>query len=655
MDKKRILSLVPVLILSIICLYGIDISLKYKLTLADYFKYNVSLTKEEQEFLAEKPLTVSIYDDPPLSFTNSANNAHSGIVVDYLSQLAVELGNNFIIRVSPKFKQTDALQEDETDIIITADDDVESSLLLTQPLLISGTKALVRNTESIEHIHQLRNKTFVLLTKDASDKQLREFLQLHQIETLQVENMYQAFALLHRHPVDGLLGDDMEITHFLRATNRTSQFKFLDGSVRKNEVRLAVHQDNPMLCDILNKGILSIKKKNLIIQTQKKWLGDYDSDNIDIRFLETIYTVIFAILTIVGGLSVWNYVMRRQVNRKTKELSESKEELRLIIDTMHSGLMVIGHEGTIIECNDAVTKYTGIPREELLGKSAHEFEEVAPFLLEKNRNVVFKLKNSYYYVSKQNLTSGKDMIFIEDYTEKYFAEKKARQEARLVAVGQLSAGLAHEIRNPLGLIKSYSFLIEKDHLNSLSTHAVSVIYDCVHRINHLIENLLKFSRLSNEEKKCTLVRDFVGGILEMEKQQLGDSSIMIRESIQGQDEGDLMINQDVLRLIFANLIRNSIDSFRQVERADKTIDIQIDIEEDVLKICFRDNGSGIESERLEHIFDPFYSTKENGTGLGLYIISTEIYNINGKISVDSILNEGTRFDIELPIERADHE
>jgi signal transduction histidine kinase len=230
-------------------------------------------------------------------------------------------------------------------------------------------------------------------------------------------------------------------------------------------------------------------------------------------------------------------------------------------------------------------------------------------------------------------------------------EKKARQEAKMVAVGQLSAGLAHEIRNPLGLIKSYSYILENHKLNDICKHAVSVINDSVNRINNLIENLLRFSKLSNDEIKLVDIEKFLNSIVELEKKNLKDRDINIVVNIEGQSSKDVLINEEVLRMVLLNLINNSVDSLQEINKKDKNINLSIKMAEDNLIIRISDNGSGIDKSRIESIFDPFYSTKEKGTGLGLYILSTEITNNNGKISVESSKGQGTTFIVELPIKR----
>ncbi len=238
---------------------------------------------------------------------------------------------------------------------------------------------------------------------------------------------------------------------------------------------------------------------------------------------------------------------------------------------------------------------------------------------------------------------------IEDYTEKHMTERRARQESKMIAVGQLSAGLAHEIRNPLGLIKSYVYVLEKYCLNDISKHAIFVINDSVDRINNLIENLLRFSKLSNDETKLTDIQGLIELILTLEGKNLEEHDIRVVANVSGKNMRSVVINEDVLKMIMLNLINNSIDSFAGISDRDKGIHVDVEMDNTKLRVKISDNGCGIEKDKLENIFNPFYSTKDSGTGLGLYIISTEITNNDGNIVVNSEYGKGTEFTITLPI------
>lgn len=652
MGKRKIAILILSFILVSIFVIMVDTSIRYNIGIYEYYNYNKPFSEIESELIREKPLIVGVYNDPPLTYTNEYNNYNTGIVIDYLSQLAIETRSNMLLKVGSEDSLKESLTNDEIDIRVTDDTkENDNSIITSQPLCIVKSKILVKSNSQVKTIGDLKGQTIVTLAKDNKDGKISNFLQNFEIETMEVDNIYQCFALLDKDNVAGFAGDDMEATHFLNVTNRSTKFRFLDPVIYERKISLSVNKEDTNLLRVLNKGILELKKKNLIAQTQYKWLGDFKTDAIDIKSIELAYRISMGAILLIGFFLSWNYVITQRVNTRTRELSESKEELRLIIDTMQSGIMVIQDQFTIIGCNNSIIRMTNTSRENLIGYDYNNIKELEPFINENNINKIVNIDNEYYYITQQKITKNKRMLVVEDYTQKHLDEKKARQETKMIAVGQLSAGLAHEIRNPLGLIKSYSYILENHKLNDICNHAVSVINDSVNRINNLIENLLRFSKLSNDEIKLVNIEKFLYSIVELEKNNLDQKEVKLVINYEGDKNTEVLINEDVLRMVVLNLINNSVDSFQGLNNPNKIINLSVKVVGENLKVKISDNGSGIEPSIIENIFDPFYSTKEKGTGLGLYILSTEINNNNGKITVESSEKSGTSFHVELPIKR----
>lgn len=653
MKKRKIIVLTIFLFITLISISSLDKNLRYKIGLIDYYRYNAKLTKEENKLIRDRDFLVGVYNYPPLAYTNEYNNYNTGIIIDYLSQLAIEMTNDIYTKVGSDKNLVDLLEKNELDAVVIEnfkDQEARKDISLTQALCIVKSKILVKKDSNIEDINDLNNKIFAILKKDNLNGSIDNlFDKRKNIGFIEVENIYQAFALLNSDTVSGIIGDDMAAIHFLNVTNKGANFRFLDPVLYEKEIRLAVKKENSQLFNILNKGILRLKKKNLIAQTQNKWLGNFETDSIDLRTIEIAYKIIIVSTIIIGAFSSWNHIITKRVNTKTKELSQSREELCLIIETMKNGILVIEDDSIIVECNDAIARIAGISKKVLLGSYYKNIRKLDPFVDKSNMNIILNVGNFYYYITNQKINKNKNMIIVEDYTKKYLKEKKERQESKMIAVGQLSAGLAHEIRNPLGLIKSYSYIIENHNIDEICNHAISVINNSINRINNLIENLLRFSRLSNDEKELINIKSLIDSIVDVEKHNIEGKGIKISRSFMFSSENKVLINTDVVRMVLVNLINNSIDSFEDIEKEDKNISLKINMVENHLKIRIADNGCGIQTEKLDKIFDPFFSTKESGTGLGLYIISTEITNNNGKISVDSSLGEGTVFDIVLPI------
>lgn len=626
---------------------------RYDITLSEYFVYNQIISNQERALLTEQPLQFGVYDYPPLSYTNKYNNLNVGIIVDYLSQVAIEFGHDIVLKVADvtdienTFATTaiDALAVDKRAL-------QDTELPHTNVLFKLKGKILVRESQSFYTLDALSGQSLVAIKRhhvgDLIDEQ--RFAALN-ISIVEVDNMYQCFALLRNGTAVGYLGDDMEALHYLNVTNKGSFYRFLDDNFYVKEIVFAVNPARQYLVDILNKAILSLKKKNLITQTQYKWLGE--ARGVDPRQMALIYKLALAAVVVIGIFSVWNYLITKKVNEKTRQLRESKEELRLIIDTMHSGIIVLDNNGLVLDCNNLIADILGLKRAQLLLKDSRVLTAMAPFIDANNHNRLIKVGNAYYYSTAFSIAQNKKMIIVEDYTEKYLKERRARQQSKMIAIGQLSAGLAHEIRNPLGLIKSYSYLLDKSGEQNLKAHAMQVIDESVLRINTLIDNLLRYSKLTNEIHKQIDLTALIDMIVSLEKKHLEQNDIVLSVDVGQQKPQIINANEDLLKLIFINLINNSIDSFQNVDRAEKRITITVRLKNGNLLLTFKDNGCGIDAEALENVFNPFYSTKEKGSGLGLYIINTEVGNADGTIYVKSELDVGTEFEVTLPVKEGE--
>ena len=215
------------------------------------------------------------------------------------------------------------------------------------------------------------------------------------------------------------------------------------------------------------------------------------------------------------------------------------------------------------------------------------------------------------------------------------------------AVGQLSAGLAHEIRNPLGLIKNYTYILNYSVESNVETsHALQIIEESTDRINALIENLLNFSRISDEKLSFVNVYALVQSvtaleIIKMEKKK-------IRFFIECPEEIKFYTSEEVLKITLINLLNNAVDALETVEKEEKWIKCRVIVDNNELRVDVIDNGPGISEENAESLFLPFFTTKDYGTGLGLYTVSSEIDNLGGTIQLNSEWKKGAHFIVRLP-------
>jgi signal transduction histidine kinase len=242
------------------------------------------------------------------------------------------------------------------------------------------------------------------------------------------------------------------------------------------------------------------------------------------------------------------------------------------------------------------------------------------------------------------------------------AQKEIIRAEKLASVGRLSAGIAHEIGNPIGIVMGYLELLkQKDIPAAEQEEYIHRTEAEIERINTIIRQLLEISRPSNVGLKAVSVHDLIDDISEVLNVQPLMSNIEFECRLEAQND-KIMADANQLRQVFLNLIINAADAISSEDKADNgKLLIQSSLfsgtpeqpqdQKTYLEIMFIDNGPGISEENIANIFDPFYTTKEpgKGTGLGLSVSFMIIEGFGGKMTVSSKIGEGTTMTLLLPV------
>jgi signal transduction histidine kinase len=232
---------------------------------------------------------------------------------------------------------------------------------------------------------------------------------------------------------------------------------------------------------------------------------------------------------------------------------------------------------------------------------------------------------------------------MEDITEMHKLEEEIRRSDKLASIGIMASGVAHEIRNPLGIVKTIAQTIKlNDSLSLSDLEGINIIIDEVNRANSVIKEILDFSKIEKgilkENSIYELIEDVKKIIDNYSKDKNVDIINLVEENI------ELRIDVSKMKQVFMNLIFNAIDAMPLGGK----VTIKSEISEKKIAIEITDNGVGIKEENIKNIFDPFFTTRDVGTGLGLSITHKIVKEHNGSIRVKSKANEGSSFIIELP-------
>jgi two-component system NtrC family sensor kinase len=222
---------------------------------------------------------------------------------------------------------------------------------------------------------------------------------------------------------------------------------------------------------------------------------------------------------------------------------------------------------------------------------------------------------------------------------------------KLAAIGQLVAGVAHELNNPLTAIVGYSELLTDEIREGATREKLEKMIREAQRMKRIIGSLLRFSRRNTLEKKPTRLEDLVHEVLALHEYQITQHDVDVRVEIDP-DLPQVAVDGDQFKQILLNLLNNSIDALQGMRK--RRVTISATCRDDRVILCFDDSGPGF--SEMNRVFDPFYTTKAvgKGTGLGLSICYGIVKELGGEIHAMNLDPHGARIVVELPAQATLH-
>lgn len=338
------------------------------------------------------------------------------------------------------------------------------------------------------------------------------------------------------------------------------------------------------------------------------------------------------------------------------------ENLQTIFDGIGGPLLLMDKQGAVIMANSAAGKL----QEELscqhglvscLLSLGQQDEDVSSALAKTSkvpwREVVLENGRSFFInIFPLNLEeSGSDrfVVAIQEDTQRKKMLKQMVHSEKMATVGKLAAGLAHELNNPLGVILCYAELLKKTLKDEQLLGDIGVVIKHTKQAQSVLSNLLNFARPTVSTRRETVVGDMVQNVINVFLVQARKKGVSLR--CQRRDEQTkVRVEPQVVEHIVLNLLLNALDA---VEDDRGVIDLSVDVNHDneMVRLRVEDNGCGIEKGNLELIFDPFFSTKEikKGTGLGLSVIYGYMHELGGTVEAGNRPEGGAYFDLYFPI------
>lgn len=369
----------------------------------------------------------------------------------------------------------------------------------------------------------------------------------------------------------------------------------------------------------------------------------------------------------IGKLAHSFQNMGQRIKLYTNRLRKSEEKYRRIIENSPEAVVIIDSEGKIIECNENFVELSGISTGDLENQNLYEMLEINhKSRLGKQQRInnespagdnrfeaVFKSHNSDDVPVEVTITSGisigdkynPSFVYLHDLSEQKQIEKTSLQTEKMYALGRLSAGIAHEIRNPLfALNNNLDFLKSKlDESDELTT-VFPELKDSAERIGSIISTVLDYARHHSSKMEpvdLNLVIQHSMSLIGKHLDRVQIKSMLELEKHLPTIKGD----PHQLDQVIINLAMNAI----QAIDCRGSLIIKTQSNQQKVEFIVEDTGSGIAPEDLDRIFDPFFTKSHGGTGLGLAVTQRILDNHNAIYKINSELNVGTRFTVWFPI------
>jgi len=366
-----------------------------------------------------------------------------------------------------------------------------------------------------------------------------------------------------------------------------------------------------------------------------------------IQFVVLVLTAYF-ITTIMDRLRI-----------EEKRSIQEHQRLQSVLDATGAGLIILNTDLWPIWYNNPIKNWLQVDQYNWTETIIRWVEDIKSEIFEVINNQTTQVVereqitetglSQYFQITIAPLVDEKGETFqivtlVQDITETKILESEMIHSAKMVTLGTMATGVAHEVGNPLASISARLHLLEEDHSQEYLEESIRLLQNEIKRIERIVRGISQFGRPSKESWKLHNINQIIKESFEIIKYHNLAKTFKIDLDL---DESlpEIILVRDQIKQTFLNLILNALES----KTDKKLIRIKSFRSQGYIKISFKDYGKGISSESKEKIFEPFFTTKSKGSGLGLFIVKQIIQAHGGHIDINSELDHGTIVTIALPI------
>ena len=616
-----------------------------------------------EEYAPDGVLTYGADDSsPPLRFADK-DGTYKGVTIDLMSQLSLEMGVE--IKCKP-YKFSDgvkAVEKGDTDMMDLFENSERAKYLVFSDPIYTLRTIIVCGAGTDYDLNDIDHLTVATQEGDYANGYMKEHY--GGADLVYVHDVGEGLSLLVDGKVDAVVGDEPVVQYYATTLNVKDKISTIDTSLYEQPVKIAVPKSEAALIKPLNVAIAKVRKSGQLEKIQQKWFGistPLISTNNGSEILKYFFIILLFAICAVLFKRIENATLRRQVKIRTVQLEQSRNELKLMFNEMPEGVLMLNKDKIIMNINDPAAAIFHADIGSAKGKVCKVYlagicggcEEciIRECLTtgQEQRKKTAKGRSIYelrtFLINTEDDSTDNVMMTINDVTVDEIKNKQLLQSSKMMAVGELAAGMAHQLRNPLGVIRTQSYILRKNAGDADKAKiALNYIDDNVKRAGGIIDNVMNFWRISDVAIEPIELKKFIESIISLNGDAVKKNGTSV--SLSCRDDLVLHSSQESLKHILLNVVQNAIEA---VEPGYGVINISVDEIGNSVVIDCRDNGCGISEDNLANLYDPFFTTKPpgKGTGLGMFIAYTEIENLGGDIAVESAVGQGTTFRITIP-------
>lgn len=623
---------------------------------------------------------------PPFQFADEEGN-FAGMHIDMLKAIGEEHGYEFEFHAfDTNMECLEALSKGEIDLIlgvITDSVQRDPNIRCTDALTISQLCMIVENVS-----HPDERITTAIFASDSIQHTLLAHLGIHQF--IAVGNQKMVVERQKSYPGSAMIGIKDSLLYQLIAEGRDEDYTVRYNYLDTIELSLAVRSTDAELLRALDESISRFKAGQQYEAICNEWLPVLNDTARLQRVLRVItlisITVLAAVCSYIFIMRRIQHVLKRRVAQQTEQIQKANTELEKqfvqlkeendlrnrIIKYSPSGMLLFDLNYSVTMMNKSACTIAGFS-EPCIGCNALEVPVFGDILKQEEATVFasgmtvengsIRLGTSpmsmraynymLYPVNRYGKVAG-ILLSVQDMTKVERMQQAEFEKERSRALTRIAAGIAHEIRNPLMSLRTFASLIgTKGDDKQVQQSFARYVPDEVDRINRLIESLIHYAQPAKRHTERILVSEMVGNSVALIRPVLRRCSFELVQELT--PNLYIQADRDQIRQVILNILINGIEAMEQKtarNMPDRQLTLQVRVEEREGKVAItvRDEGIGMTAEELSFCKDPFFSTKETGTGLGLALCEQYIKENNGTLEIDSI--KGAYTEISLLFERS---